>query len=165
MPSSDLLATPALATLIARSRVMNAGYLADARALIDALDEHERVLLAKHLAQLAQTPATADGVVAALALVRAWLASSSPGPSGGGGLPHKSGASACQRATLSACMLVVHGLLASALAARSSSSSTAALLRAIAPCDAHDRILLAQEIESAVGRETYITAVEENTRG
>jgi hypothetical protein len=142
---------PSTAAVAARSRVMNAGYLADASSRYSALPAASRKVLVDQLDELAGLPATADGIGSALLLLSQPL--------------EGSGRSAGQLAMQSAGMYVIHGRVAQvADEAKQSPQEAARLTRVIRDAKTlsdRDRGLLLRELEQAFGRELYAKATRE----
>lgn len=146
MRDNDLL-PPAFHAAIAQSRVMNVGYVADATRRVAALDEEQRARVCTNIVALANVPATSDGVATALALLDE-QARALPSTSA------RSGASPSHAAMLAAGMPIVHALVAKVATAE----NAAALLQLTSGLDDHDRLLIEQEVQLAVGRAAFIKA-------
>jgi hypothetical protein len=156
--------SPSFDEAVAHSRVMNAGYVADASQRYAGLPPESRATLLGHLEALAGLPATPDGIGEALSLLGRQVA----------GFPESlpkegSGRTAAQQAMHGAGMCVIHGRLAQAAdEAKRSPASATALLRVIAGAPAlsdRDRGLLLRELEQAFGRELYAQALKSSRKG
>jgi hypothetical protein len=153
MPSTP---PKALVDAVAKSLVMNDGWLADAAARCDALAPKERAALEKNLDALVKADATHSGVAQALVLYGEQLASfvdeiaaRRDGP----------GNVAMQVAGV----IVLHGLVADAAKAVKSDADAANLLRAVRKhpnLDERDRGLLLDEIEEGLGFDRYDRAMD-----
>lgn len=149
---------PSSAAVAARSRVMNAGYLADASSRFAALPPASRKVLLDHLDAIASQPATADGIGSALLLLSRQVEAFPIGdqPQEGSGRP------AGQLAMQSAGMYVIHGRVAQvADEAKQSPQKAAELMRVVRSAQTlsdRDRGLLLRELEQAFGRELYVKA-------
>jgi hypothetical protein len=154
---------PASAAVAARSRVMNAGYLADASGRYAALPPASRKVLLDHLDAIASLPATADGIGSALLLLVRQVDAFPSGEQPQEG----SGRSAGQLAMQSAGMYVIHGRVAQvADEAKQSPQEAATLIRVIRGAQTlsdRDRGLLLRELEQAFGRELYAKATRETS--